>query len=56
MYLARYHDITISASGVWRILKRLEMNRLPASQRYVRHKKRWTRTRSRCRDTRSRSM
>jgi transposase InsO family protein len=43
MYLARYHDITVSASGVWRILKRLEMNRLPASQRYVRHKKRWTR-------------
>jgi transposase InsO family protein len=43
MYLARYHDITISPSGVWRILKRLEMNRLPASQRYVRHKKRWTR-------------
>lgn len=43
MYLARYHEITISPSGVWRILKRLEMNRLPASQRYVRHKKRWTR-------------
>jgi len=43
MYLARYHDITVSRSGVWRILKRLEMNRLPASQRYVRHKKRWTR-------------
>jgi transposase InsO family protein len=43
MYLERYHDITISQAGVWRILKRLEMNRLPASQRYVRHKKRWTR-------------
>jgi hypothetical protein len=25
MYLARYHDITISPSGVWRILKRLDM-------------------------------
>ena len=23
MYLARYHDVTISISGVWRILKRL---------------------------------
>jgi hypothetical protein len=23
MYLARYHDVTISTSGVWRILKRL---------------------------------
>ena len=33
MYLKRYHDVTISKSGVWRILKRLEMNRLPASQR-----------------------
>ena len=36
MYLARYHDVTISTSGVWRILKRLGMNRLPASQRYQR--------------------
>ena len=36
MYLARYHDVTISVSGVWRILKRLGMNRLPASQRYQR--------------------
>jgi transposase len=29
MYLARYHDVTISTSAVWRILKRLGMNRLP---------------------------
>jgi len=43
MYLARYHDITISPSGVWRILKRLDMNRLPASQRYKRHTTRWKR-------------
>ncbi len=43
MHLERYHDMTISPSGVWRILKRLELNRLPASQRDVRHKKRWTR-------------
>jgi transposase InsO family protein len=43
MYLARYHDIAISHSGVWRILKRLDLNRLPASQRYKRHERRWTR-------------
>jgi len=42
-YLARYHDVTISTSGVWRILKRLEMNRLPASQRYQRRALRWKR-------------
>jgi transposase len=43
MYLARYHDITISVSGMWRILKRLGLNRLPASQRYRRHNLRWKR-------------
>ncbi|GAA1821453.1 IS481 family transposase [Planosporangium flavigriseum] len=43
MYLKRYHDITVSHSGVWRILKRLDLNRLPASQRYKRHDKRWKR-------------
>lgn len=43
MYLKRYHDVEISSSGVWRILKRLEMNRLPASQRYKRHDRRWKR-------------
>ena len=43
MYLARYHDISISQSGVWRILKRLDLNRLPASQRYKRHDRRWRR-------------
>jgi hypothetical protein len=42
MYLARYHDVTISAS-VWRILKRLDLNRLPASQRYKRLDRRWQR-------------
>ena len=30
MYLKRYHDVAISHSGVWRILKRLDLNRLPA--------------------------
>ncbi len=29
MYLKRYHDVAISSSGVWRILKRLDMSRLP---------------------------
>ena len=43
MYLKRYHDVTISKSGVWRILKRLDMGRLPASQRYKQHDKRWKR-------------
>jgi transposase InsO family protein len=43
MYLKRYHDLQVSRSGVWRILRRLEMNRLPASQRYRRHVDRWKR-------------
>ena len=43
MYLARYHDVTISTSGAWRILKRLGLNRLPASQRYQRRALRWKR-------------
>ncbi len=43
MYLARYHEITISNSGVWRILKRLDLNRLPANQRHKTHDRRWKR-------------
>jgi transposase InsO family protein len=43
MYLKRYRDIQISPSRVWRILKRLDMSRLPASQRYRRHVDRWKR-------------
>jgi len=43
MYLKHYHDVAISNSGVWRILKRLEMNRLPRSQRYKRREARWKR-------------
>jgi hypothetical protein len=31
MYFKRYHDVTISVSGVWRILKRVDLARLPAS-------------------------
>jgi transposase len=43
MYLKRYHDITISPSGVWRILNKVGMSRLPASQRYKRTQTRWKR-------------
>lgn len=43
MYLKRYHDVEVSQSGIWRILKRLDLNRLPASQRYKRLDKRWKR-------------
>ena len=43
MYLKRYHDVEIGHSGVYRVLKRLELNRLPASQRYKRHTDRWKR-------------
>jgi transposase len=43
MYLKRYHQVQVSSSGVWRILKRLELNRLPASQRHKRHDRRWRR-------------
>lgn len=43
MYLDRYHELRLSPSGTWRILKRLDMSRLPASQRYRRHKDRWKR-------------
>jgi transposase len=31
MYLERYHDVEISKSGIWRILKRLDISRLPTS-------------------------
>ena len=43
MYLKRYHDIAISSSGVWGILVRLELNRLPSSQRHKTYEKRWKR-------------
>jgi transposase InsO family protein len=43
MYLKRYHEVSVSSSGVWRILKRLDLNRLPASQRNKRLDKRWQR-------------
>lgn len=43
MYLKRYHDIEIWNSGVWRILKRLELNPLPPSQRHKPHVTGWKR-------------
>ena len=43
LYLRPDHDIQISHSGVWRVLKRLDLNRLPASQRHKRHDRRWQR-------------
>ena len=56
MYLKRYRDVAVSQSGVWRILKRLDLSRLPASQRYKRHDRKWKTYENRCLDTRSRSM
>jgi transposase InsO family protein len=43
MYLRRYHDLVVSPSGIWRILRRLGISRLPASQRYVPYHRRWQR-------------
>jgi transposase InsO family protein len=43
MYLKRYHDLILSQSGIWRILRRLGLSRLPASQRYRRYRERWKR-------------
>src|SRR5260370_26381577 len=43
MYLKRSHEVSVSPSGIWRILKRANLNRLPASQRYKRHRERWKR-------------
>lgn len=43
VYLERYHDIKLSKSGIYGILKRLNMNLLPSSRRYRKHAKRWKR-------------
>lgn len=43
VYLERYHNIKVSKSGIWRILKRLNMNLLPVSKRYRKHVERWKR-------------
>lgn len=34
MYLRRYHALTISQSGIWRLLKRAGVSRLPSNMRY----------------------
>lgn len=41
MHLKRYHQLEISISGVWGVLRRHQLNRLPSSQRYKPHKERW---------------
>jgi hypothetical protein len=38
-----YHGIEIGSSGVYRILKRVDLARLPVSQRYRRHGRKWKR-------------
>ena len=38
-YLKRYHEVTNSLSGVWRILCRLDLNWLPGLQRHKSHQK-----------------
>ncbi len=43
MYLERYHGIVINRSSIWKMLKRLNMNLLPANQRYKKHTERWKR-------------
>ena len=43
MYLRRYHEVQITNSGVWRILKRLELNRLPGLPAPQPHNRRWKR-------------
>lgn len=43
MYLKRYHDIMVSTTGVYRILKRLHMNRLPNHEGQKRYKERFRR-------------
>ena len=55
MYLKRYHDIEISPSGIWRILRRLDMSRPPHPSATGATKIDGSATRSLSRDTGSRS-
>ena len=41
MYLRRYHDITISCTGVYWILRRVHVNRLPNHEGQKRYKERF---------------
>lgn len=43
MYLQRYHGITVSKTGIWRLLKRTGVNRLPSNMRYHRREDRFRR-------------
>jgi len=42
-YLERFHRVTIASATVHRLLRKHGMNRLPASQKYRQHAKRWKR-------------
>lgn len=42
-YLKRYHRVSLAKSTVQRILQRHGMSKLPASEKYKHHKKRWKR-------------
>jgi len=42
-YLKRFHRVSVAASSVHRILHKHGMGRLPSSQKYRRHAKRWQR-------------
>jgi transposase InsO family protein len=42
-YLHRFHGVSVAGATVHRVLRRNGMNRLPTSQKYQRHAKRWKR-------------
>jgi transposase InsO family protein len=42
-YLKRFHELVVAGSSVHRILRRHQMNRLPANQKHRPHGKRWQR-------------
>jgi transposase InsO family protein len=42
-YLQRFHAVTVAVATVHRWLQKHGMNRLPANQKYQRHRKRWQR-------------
>ena len=43
MYLRRYHALTISQSGIWHLLKRAGVSRLPSNMRYRSRQERFQR-------------
>lgn len=43
MYLHRYHAIALSQAGIWRVLKRAGVSRLPSNMRYRRREERFQR-------------